>query len=33
MLKQDYVGGWMVAQRAWADGLALTHASSNTNWY
>ena len=33
MLKQDYVGGWMVTQRAWADGLALTHASSNTNWY
>jgi len=33
MPKQDYAGGWIVTQRAWADGLALTHAGSNTTWY
>ena len=30
---QDYAGGWIVTQRPWAGGLALTHAGSNTIWY
>jgi CubicO group peptidase (beta-lactamase class C family) len=31
--KQNYAGGWMITQRPWANGLALTHAGSNTRWY
>jgi CubicO group peptidase (beta-lactamase class C family) len=30
---QDYAGGWIIAQRSWAGGLALTHAGSNTTWF
>jgi CubicO group peptidase (beta-lactamase class C family) len=30
---QDYAGGWIVTQRPWAGGLAMTHAGSNTTWY
>ena len=33
MLNQDYAGGWLITQRPWAGGLALTHAGSNTTWY
>jgi len=32
-LKQNYAGGWMSTIRTWANGLALTHAGSNTRWY
>ena len=31
--KQDYAAGWIVTQRPWAGGLALTHSGSNTTWY
>jgi CubicO group peptidase (beta-lactamase class C family) len=31
--KQSYAGGWIIAQRQWAGGVALTHAGSNTMWY
>ena len=27
-----YAGGWIVTKRSWADGVALTHAGSNTFW-
>jgi CubicO group peptidase (beta-lactamase class C family) len=30
---QEYAGGWIVTNRPWAGGLALTHAGSNTTWY
>jgi CubicO group peptidase (beta-lactamase class C family) len=30
---QNYAGGWLVLDRSWAGGLALTHAGSNTTWY
>ena len=30
---QDYAGGWIITQRQWAGGLALTHAGSNTTWF
>src|SRR5579863_3961267 len=33
MPRQDYAGGWLVTERSWAGGLALTHAGSNTTWY
>jgi len=33
MPKQSYAGGWLIAQRSWAGGLALTHAGSNGSWY
>jgi CubicO group peptidase (beta-lactamase class C family) len=33
MPTQDYAGGWIVTERPWAGGLALTHAGSNTMWY
>jgi len=33
MPKQEYAGGWIITKRPWADGLALTHAGSNTTWY
>jgi CubicO group peptidase (beta-lactamase class C family) len=29
----DYACGWVVAERGWAGGTALTHAGSNTMWY
>ncbi len=29
----DYAAGWIVTQRPWANGLALTHSGSNTMWY
>ena len=28
-----YAGGWIVTDRSWANGLALTHTGSNTMWY
>jgi CubicO group peptidase (beta-lactamase class C family) len=28
-----YAMGWLVAERDWADGVALTHAGSNTMWF
>ncbi|MEL6907400.1 MAG: serine hydrolase domain-containing protein, partial [Planctomycetota bacterium] len=28
-----YACGWMVQERGWARGVALTHAGSNTMWY
>jgi len=30
---QDYAGGWIVTDRDWAGGLAMTHSGSNTTWY
>jgi CubicO group peptidase (beta-lactamase class C family) len=30
---QDYAGGWIITNRPWAGGLALTHTGSNTMWY
>ena len=30
---RDYACGWIVAERGWAGGKALTHAGSNTMWY
>jgi CubicO group peptidase (beta-lactamase class C family) len=29
----DYAAGWIVLDRAWAGGKALTHSGSNTTWY
>ena len=29
----SYGMGWILAQRSWAGGLALSHAGSNTSWY
>lgn len=29
----NYACGWMLANRPWAQGTALTHAGSNTMWY
>ena len=29
----DYAGGWIVTDRPWAGGRALTHSGSNTMWY
>ena len=31
--KNSYACGWIVAERAWARGTALTHSGSNTLWY
>lgn len=28
-----YAGGWIVTDRPWANGVALTHTGSNTMWY
>jgi len=28
-----YAGGWIVTDRPWANGIALTHTGSNTMWY
>jgi CubicO group peptidase (beta-lactamase class C family) len=33
MPKQNYAGGWIITERPWANGLALTHSGSNTRWY
>jgi len=30
---QEYARGWIVVDRSWAGGKALTHAGSNTMWY
>jgi CubicO group peptidase (beta-lactamase class C family) len=30
---QPYAGGWLITQRPWAGGLALTHTGSNTMWF
>lgn len=32
LLDGGYAGGWIVTKRSWADGIALTHAGSNTFW-
>ena len=29
----EYAGGWLVLERPWAHGLALSHNGSNTYWY
>lgn len=29
----DYAAGWLVLDRPWAGGVALTHSGSNTMWY
>jgi CubicO group peptidase (beta-lactamase class C family) len=29
----DYAAGWIVTERSWAGGRALTHSGSNTSWY
>jgi CubicO group peptidase (beta-lactamase class C family) len=29
----EYAGGWIVLDRSWAGGRALTHSGSNTSWY
>ncbi|AGA24926.1 serine hydrolase domain-containing protein [Singulisphaera acidiphila] len=29
----EYAGGWLVIDRPWAGGPALTHSGSNTMWY
>lgn len=29
----EYAGGWLVLDRSWAGGPALTHSGSNTMWY
>ncbi|MBI3461305.1 beta-lactamase family protein, partial [Candidatus Acetothermia bacterium] len=31
--QQGYALGWIVIERSWAGGRALTHAGSNTYWY
>jgi CubicO group peptidase (beta-lactamase class C family) len=31
--QQGYALGWVVVQRSWAGGTALTHAGSNTLWF
>ncbi len=30
---RDYAGGWLVFERSWAGGRALTHSGSNTTFY
>ncbi len=30
---EDYAFGWLVTERGWAGGRALTHAGSNTMWF
>ena len=30
---EDYAFGWMVTERGWAQGVALTHSGSNTTWF
>jgi CubicO group peptidase (beta-lactamase class C family) len=29
----EYAGGWIVCERSWADGRALSHSGSNLSWY
>lgn len=29
----DYACGWVVVQREWANGIAITHSGSNTMWF
>lgn len=29
----EYAGGWIVVQRTWANGKALSHSGSNTMWF
>jgi CubicO group peptidase (beta-lactamase class C family) len=29
----NYAGGWVLAERDWAEGAVLNHAGSNTTWY
>jgi CubicO group peptidase (beta-lactamase class C family) len=29
----DYAGGWLVAERSWAGGVALNHNGSNAAWF
>ncbi|MEM9382546.1 MAG: serine hydrolase [Planctomycetota bacterium] len=31
--KDDYACGWIVTERPWAGGVALTHSGSNTMWF
>jgi CubicO group peptidase (beta-lactamase class C family) len=31
--EQDYASGWMVVERSWAGGRALTHNGSNQTWF
>lgn len=31
--RDDYACGWMVTERGWAAGTALTHSGSNTTWF
>ncbi len=30
---EDYACGWLVTERGWAGGTALTHSGSNTTWF
>ena len=30
---QEYVLGWITAERPWGDGPVLTHSGSNTMWH
>ena len=30
---EDYAFGWLVTERGWAQGVALTHSGSNTTWF
>jgi CubicO group peptidase (beta-lactamase class C family) len=30
---EEYAGGWLVNDRSWAGGLALSHTGSNTYWF
>ena len=29
----DYACGWVLVDRSWAGGTALTHSGSNTTWF
>ncbi len=31
--EEDYAKGWIVTERGWAGGTALTHGGSNTLWF
>lgn len=31
--ESGYAGGWITVNRAWANGITLTHAGSNTFWF
>jgi CubicO group peptidase (beta-lactamase class C family) len=30
---EEYAGGWLICDRSWAGGTALSHTGSNTYWY